>query len=37
MDEDIDVKVSDGITEGLTFNSYNESKGTYKYDTEIWN
>jgi uncharacterized repeat protein (TIGR01451 family) len=32
-----DVQVTDGIPDGLTFNSATASQGTYNHATEIWN
>ena len=32
-----DVQVTDGIPNGLTFNSYTASQGTYNHATELWN
>jgi trimeric autotransporter adhesin len=32
-----DVQMTDGIPDGLTFNSFTASQGTYNHATEIWN
>jgi uncharacterized repeat protein (TIGR01451 family) len=36
-DNATDVQVTDGIPDGLTFNSSTASQGTYNHNTEIWN
>jgi len=36
-DNATDVQVTDGIPDGLTFNSSTASQGTYNHATEIWN
>ena len=36
-DNATDVQVTDGIPEGITFNSSTASQGTYDHSTEIWN
>ncbi|WP_048190947.1 DUF11 domain-containing protein [Methanobacterium sp. SMA-27] len=36
-DNATDVQVTDGIPDGLTFNSSTASQGTYDHATEIWN
>lgn len=36
-DNATDVQVTDGIPDGLTFNSSTASQGTYDHTTEIWN